>query len=91
MSRHLERLLAIDSLIRSNKRFTNKDIAEELEVSERTIRNDLAFLRDRYQVNDFAESTSRIVAAAQETLYANLIFIGHNGPFGLGDQPEGDH
>ncbi|ELS03066.1 Calcineurin-like phosphoesterase [Xenococcus sp. PCC 7305] len=46
------------------------------------------FYRDRYQINNFAESTTQIVAAAQETLYEHLIFIGHNGPFGLGDQPE---
>lgn len=48
MSRHLERLLVIDSLIRSSTRLTNKCIAEALEVSERTVRSDLAFLRDRY-------------------------------------------
>lgn len=48
MSRHLERLLSIDSLIRSSTRLTNKSIAETLEVSERTVRSDLAFLRDRY-------------------------------------------
>ena len=46
------------------------------------------FYRDRYNVNDFAESTTRIVAAANDTLYDHLIFIGHNGPFGLGDRPE---
>ena len=46
------------------------------------------FYRDRYNINDFAESTTQIVAAANETLYDHLIFIGHNGPFGLGDQPE---
>ncbi|MEA5620594.1 WYL domain-containing transcriptional regulator [Cronbergia sp. UHCC 0137] len=48
MSRHLERLLAIDLLIRSKTRSTNKIIAATLEVSERTIRSDLAFLRDRF-------------------------------------------
>lgn len=46
------------------------------------------FYRDRYQINNFAESTTKIVSAAQETLYDHLIFIGHNGPFGLGEQPE---
>jgi len=46
------------------------------------------FYRDRYQVNNFAESTTRITEAARNTNYDNLIFIGHNGPFGLGDQPE---
>ncbi|MFM7448900.1 MAG: helix-turn-helix transcriptional regulator [Leptolyngbyaceae cyanobacterium] len=48
MSRHLERLLQIDALLRSRLRHTAISLAKELEVSERTIRNDLAFLRDRY-------------------------------------------
>jgi predicted DNA-binding transcriptional regulator YafY len=48
MSRHLERLLQIDALIRSNQRHTADSLASELEVSERTIRTDLDFLRDRY-------------------------------------------
>jgi predicted DNA-binding transcriptional regulator YafY len=48
MSRHLERLLQIDSLLRSEDRQTAERLAETLEVSERTIRTDIAFLRDRY-------------------------------------------
>lgn len=48
MSRHLERLLLIDSLLRSAVRQTSISLAEALEVSERTIRSDIAFLRDRY-------------------------------------------
>ncbi len=48
MSRHLERLLKLDSLIRSGQRQTTGTLALSLEVSERTVRNDLAFLRDRY-------------------------------------------
>lgn len=49
MSRlQLERLLKLDSLLRSKTRLTTISIAEELEVSERTIRSDLAFLRDRF-------------------------------------------
>lgn len=48
MSRQLERLLAIDELIRKSIRQTALTLAEALEVSERTIRNDLDFLRDRY-------------------------------------------
>lgn len=47
MSRHLERLLAIDELIRKPGRQTAVSLAEVLEVSERTVRNDLDFLRDR--------------------------------------------
>ena len=48
MSRHLERLLQIDNLLRSGHRQTADTLSEALEVSERTIRSDLAFLRDRY-------------------------------------------
>ena len=46
--RRLERLLAIDELIRSPHRNTAPQMGEQLEVSERTIRNDLDFLRDRF-------------------------------------------
>ncbi|MGQ9873335.1 helix-turn-helix transcriptional regulator [Leptodesmis sp.] len=48
MSRHLERLLQIDALLRSKQRHTADSLAQELEISERTVRNDLNFLRDRY-------------------------------------------
>ena len=48
MSRHLKRLLQIDSLLRSSIRQTQKSLAEATEVSDRTIRSDLDFLRDRY-------------------------------------------
>ncbi len=48
MSRRLERLLQIDALIRSKQRHTADSLARELEISERTVRNDLNFLRDRY-------------------------------------------
>ncbi len=48
MSRHLERLLELDALLRCGQPYTAARLAEELEVSERTIRNDLAFLRDRF-------------------------------------------
>ncbi len=46
------------------------------------------FLRERYGVNDFAESTAKIVAAAEQTAYETVIFLGHNGPFGLGEAAE---
>jgi uncharacterized protein (TIGR04168 family) len=46
------------------------------------------FLRDRYGVNNFAESRQKIVSAAETASYENIIFIGHNGPTGLGDRPE---
>jgi predicted DNA-binding transcriptional regulator YafY len=48
VSRHLERLLKIDLLLRSSKRQTHQSLAAATEVSERTIRNDLAWLRDRF-------------------------------------------
>ena len=48
MSRQLERLLAIDELIRKPERQTAVSLGAALEVSERTIRDDLAFMRDRY-------------------------------------------
>ncbi|MDY6781363.1 MAG: TIGR04168 family protein [Cyanobacteriota bacterium] len=46
------------------------------------------FYRDRYGIGSFAESTERIVAAAREATCDNLIFLGHNGPLGLGDRAE---
>ncbi|GAB4534436.1 MAG: TIGR04168 family protein [Pleurocapsa sp.] len=46
------------------------------------------FYRDRYGVNNFAESTLKILEAARNTAYDTLIFIGHNGPWGLGDRCE---
>lgn len=48
MSRRLERLLQIDHLLRSPARQTSISLAQALEVSERTIRSDIAFLRDRF-------------------------------------------
>ncbi|NCJ06220.1 WYL domain-containing protein [Synechococcales cyanobacterium C] len=48
MSRRLERLLKLDQLLRSPERQTAQTLADALEVSERTVRDDLAFLRDRY-------------------------------------------
>lgn len=46
--RQLERLLNIDDMIRSRSRYTAKSMATALGVAERTVRMDLAFLRDRY-------------------------------------------
>lgn len=48
MPRHLERLLQIDALLRTGQRQTAVSLAKDLEVSERTVRSDLAFLRDRF-------------------------------------------
>lgn len=46
------------------------------------------FYRDRYNIANFTESAICIVEAAQSSPYDNLICIGHNGPYGLGDRPE---
>lgn len=46
------------------------------------------FYRERYGVGSFQESTDKIVAAASQSPYSSLIFIGHSGPYGLGDLPE---
>ncbi|MDY6937796.1 MAG: WYL domain-containing protein [Cyanobacteriota bacterium] len=48
MSRQLERFLKIDALIRSSPRQTCCSLAEALEVTDRTIRSDIAFLQNRY-------------------------------------------
>lgn len=48
MSRHLERLLQIDALLRSEQRQTAQSLAEAVEVKVRTIHNDITFLRDRF-------------------------------------------
>jgi predicted DNA-binding transcriptional regulator YafY len=48
MSRLLERLLNLDAILRRNQRHTADSLAAQLEVSDRTIRNDIQFLRDRY-------------------------------------------
>ena len=46
--RHLERLLQIDGFLRSSTRQTATSMGELLGVDERTVRNDLAFMRDRF-------------------------------------------
>jgi len=46
------------------------------------------FYQERYGVTNFEESTARIVAAASNATSNNLIFLGHNGPTGLGAHPE---
>jgi uncharacterized protein (TIGR04168 family) len=46
------------------------------------------FYQSRLGVSNFAESTAQILAAAEQTTMEQLILIGHNGPTGLGDQPE---
>jgi uncharacterized protein (TIGR04168 family) len=46
------------------------------------------FHRQRFGVSSFAESTAKIVTAAQAANCDRLILIGHNGPTGLGEAPE---
>lgn len=46
------------------------------------------FYRKRYGVTGFEDSTERIVAAAESAAYDTIIFMGHNGPTGLGNCPE---
>lgn len=45
------------------------------------------FYQKRFGVSGFTESTERITTAAAHTSTDRLIFIGHNGPTGLGDEP----
>ena len=44
------------------------------------------FYRDRFGVRGFEESFDLILAAADEAEHNTLIFVGHVGPYGLGDQ-----
>jgi uncharacterized protein (TIGR04168 family) len=44
--------------------------------------------KERYGVTSLEESSDRIVAAVQSAAYETIIFLGHNGPSGLGDRPE---
>jgi uncharacterized protein (TIGR04168 family) len=46
------------------------------------------FMAERYGVTNFAESIERMVTAANSTAYETIIFMGHNGPTGLGDRAE---
>ncbi len=46
------------------------------------------FYQEWLGINSFVESTERIMDAVQKTTYAKVIFLGHNGPLGLGDRPE---
>jgi uncharacterized protein (TIGR04168 family) len=46
------------------------------------------FYEKRYGIRGFEESTARIFAEADNAATQRIIFLGHNGPTGLGDQPE---
>lgn len=47
-----------------------------------------AFYQERYGVGSFEDSAQRIAQAAQAAQYDRLILLGHNGPYGLGTEPE---
>jgi uncharacterized protein (TIGR04168 family) len=47
-----------------------------------------SFYKERFGVTSFAESTALIVAATESAQHDNIIFLGHNGPFGLGNRAE---
>lgn len=46
------------------------------------------FYAQRYGVHNLAESGDRLCAAVDAATESRLIFLAHNGPYGLGDQPE---
>ena len=46
------------------------------------------FYLERFGVKSFEESTARMVAVAKSAAYESVIFLGHNGPLGLGDRAE---
>ncbi|WP_009632155.1 TIGR04168 family protein [Synechocystis sp. PCC 7509] len=46
------------------------------------------FYKERFGVTSFAESTAKIVAAAETAAYETIIFLGHNGPVGLGSNAD---
>ncbi|MDR9894783.1 TIGR04168 family protein [Aetokthonos hydrillicola Thurmond2011] len=46
------------------------------------------FYEQWYGVANFEESTSRIVKAVNSAAYQTIIFVGHNGPTGLGNEPD---
>ncbi|MGK7891187.1 MAG: TIGR04168 family protein [Leptolyngbyaceae cyanobacterium] len=46
------------------------------------------FYRDRFQVRNFRESTERMMQAVNAAAHSTIIFLGHCGPYGLGDRPE---
>lgn len=44
--------------------------------------------KDRFGVATLEESTIRIMEAVKSAAHETIIFLGHNGPSGLGDNPE---
>ena len=46
------------------------------------------FYQERYGITGFEESVDRIMEGAKSAAYETIIYIGHNGPAGLGDKAE---
>ncbi len=46
------------------------------------------FYQERYNVKNFQESTEKILQQVRNTAHDTLIFLGHNGPWGLGANAE---
>ena len=46
------------------------------------------FLRARYDVGNFNASAYRILDNVKEAAYDTIVFLGHNGPLGLGKRPK---
>ncbi len=46
------------------------------------------FYEDRYGIQNFSQSTAQIINAVKDAACEHLIFLGHNGPVGLGEEPE---
>lgn len=44
--------------------------------------------QNRYGVNSLEESTERIIASVDNATHETIVFLGHNGPSGLGSSPE---
>ncbi|AKG21776.1 TIGR04168 family protein [Calothrix sp. 336/3] len=44
--------------------------------------------KERYGITDLEESAAKIFAATKNAEFPTIIFLGHNGPSGLGDRPE---
>ncbi|MGB3532172.1 MAG: TIGR04168 family protein [Microcoleaceae cyanobacterium] len=47
-----------------------------------------SFYQKQFGVESIQDSTDRIVEAVQQAAYDTIIFLGHNGPTGLGETPE---
>lgn len=46
------------------------------------------FYRERYGIDSFGESVNLIMNAVEQTTSNTILFIGHNGPKGMGNKPE---